>query len=524
MAPTKRKHKTLTIEVKSVILNRLESGESSAKLAREYNIGKSTISDLKIKKNQIVDFLASTLKGSGKRQTLKCSDNPAVESAIYTWFIQEKNRNTPLNGDIICEKAKFFYKQITQKDDFKASVGWLDKFKKRHGIRQICVNRKKPSSDTTAVKPFQDFLLKKVLELNLNPDQIYNADESGLFWKAFPDKTIAHGEEDSAASQNISKERITFMPCANSTGSHKLKLLVFGNVANPREFKNRLIPVDYKGQRKAWLTKDLFTDWFFHQFVPAVKIKMRDLKLPPKALLLLINAPGYPKCTNLITEDGKITALFLPPDYTLLMKPMYQDVIQAVKLAYRKKLLLKIIGEEDSIISILKKINLLDLVYDLAECWEMVTPNIIKKSWQKVLPTQCEFTKGLYVDFGTEHAHEDILPSIHQLRTLNLEYDINDPGVHAWVTGNDVEESSEIITADEFVQNALRDDEIKTEEEEQKPNTVKHKDAISCLNTCLEWSFENNVEPHQITLLRQLRDKAYLNHGETVSDFKISNT
>jgi hypothetical protein len=41
----KRKHKTLSLSDKCTILQRLDKGESSANLAREFNVGKSTISD-----------------------------------------------------------------------------------------------------------------------------------------------------------------------------------------------------------------------------------------------------------------------------------------------------------------------------------------------------------------------------------------------------------------------------------------------------------------------------------------------
>jgi hypothetical protein len=34
-------------------------------------------------------------------------------------------RNTPMTGEIACEKAEFFYSKITNKGDFKASAGRL---------------------------------------------------------------------------------------------------------------------------------------------------------------------------------------------------------------------------------------------------------------------------------------------------------------------------------------------------------------------------------------------------------------
>ncbi|KAJ8959570.1 hypothetical protein NQ314_006219 [Rhamnusium bicolor] len=98
------------------------------------------------------------------------------------------------------------------------------------------------------IKKEQD---KNIGELNLTSDQLYNADESGLFWRLLPNKTLVHSGEKSAPGRKISKERITFMPCANASGSHKLRLFVLGKAKKPRAFANSSIPVSYKGQRKA---------------------------------------------------------------------------------------------------------------------------------------------------------------------------------------------------------------------------------------------------------------------------------
>ena len=72
---------------------------------------------------------------------------------------------------------------------------------------------------------------------SLQPDQIYNADEAGLYWKWLPTKTLAMSKEKSTPGQKSSKERITVMCCGNASGTHKMKLLVIGKAKKPRSFK-----------------------------------------------------------------------------------------------------------------------------------------------------------------------------------------------------------------------------------------------------------------------------------------------
>ena len=76
-----------------------------------------------------------------------------------------------------------------------------------------------------------------------SPDDIFNADETGLFWKCLPDKSLSlKGERCSGGKR--SKDGITVLVYANMFGSVNLPLLVIGRFAKPRCFKNaRTIPV-----------------------------------------------------------------------------------------------------------------------------------------------------------------------------------------------------------------------------------------------------------------------------------------
>lgn len=177
------------------------------------------------------------------------------------------------------EKAQFFYGQIHNNDNFKASSGWLDKFKNRYGIRQLSITGEKLSSNEAAVEPFKNALQNKMAEMQLCPDQIYNADESGLFWKLLPQRTLAHQAEASAPGRKMSKQRLTFMLCCNASGTHKMRLFVLGKSQKPRAFGSEPLPVKYRGQKKAWVTREIFRDWFYMDFVPEVRKRMQQLNL-----------------------------------------------------------------------------------------------------------------------------------------------------------------------------------------------------------------------------------------------------
>jgi hypothetical protein len=174
---------------------------------------------------------------------------------------------------------------------------------------------------------------------------------------ALDHKTFVHQAEESAAGRQLSKDRITFMPCSNVSGTHKLEMLVIGKAAKPRAFKTQSIPIIYKGQSHGWVTREVFTEWFHESFEPSVKTFLKKQNLPAKSLLILDNAPGHTSEGQLKLRDGLIELMFLPPDYTPLLQSTDQDVIQFVKSHYKKGLLCSVISLNDDISQCLKRRN-----------------------------------------------------------------------------------------------------------------------------------------------------------------------
>ena len=56
-----------------------------------------------------------------------------VNKAVLTWFKRLRAKNVPVNGVLIKGKALYFAKECTF-ENFQASNGWLDKWKKRVGL------------------------------------------------------------------------------------------------------------------------------------------------------------------------------------------------------------------------------------------------------------------------------------------------------------------------------------------------------------------------------------------------------
>jgi hypothetical protein len=87
---------------------------------------------------------------------------------------------------------------------------------------------------------------------------VYNADETGLFFTVLPDRTLASKGESCHGGKH-SKDRPTVLLCVNSDGSDKQVPIVIGKSPKPRCFKNvKKFPTKYHANGKAWMTTEIF--------------------------------------------------------------------------------------------------------------------------------------------------------------------------------------------------------------------------------------------------------------------------
>ena len=91
-------------------------------------------------------------------------------------------------------------------------------------------------------------------------ENVYNADEYGLFYQCLPNKSYQLKTEECFGGKH-SKIRITGLVAVNAVGS-KLPMFVIGKAKKPRCFKNiKTLPCRYCAQKKSWMDSILFEEW-----------------------------------------------------------------------------------------------------------------------------------------------------------------------------------------------------------------------------------------------------------------------
>jgi hypothetical protein len=371
--------------------------------------------------------------------------------------------------------------------------------------------------------------------MELDRHQVYNADESAAFWRVLPSTTWVHDKEKSAPGRKISKDRVTFMPCCNAAGSHKLELLVLGKAKNPRPFRNVHLPVLYEASTKGWMTQVLFMDWFKKQFIPKVKRFLKQANKPQKALLLVDNARSHP-IESEINFDPNFKVLFLPPNCTAILQPMDQNLIQNIKVAYRKKLLNFIIDQnDDDIVKIFKKCNLKDAVTFLDQAWQSITEKNIQSSWSALWPPGDD----------DDDDEEESLPLVELRKRLraNIDEDLNqikesllaiapttqltDEQIRIWAIGenenNDADATDEQIITEAVEKNKEEEEDEHDDEETEngEVSRIKHCDAIKAFSLCIKWAEENQLPLQDILLMKKVEENAQKKYLQAATQKKI---
>lgn len=376
----KRKRVVLTLREKIDICARLERGESRKALMQEYNVGMSTLYDIRAHKAQLLRFFASSDSNTAleRRRTLHTPKLERLDRVLYQWFLGRRAEGVPVSGPMLIEKARELYGQMRLTEPCVFSGGWLWRFKARHGIRKLDAAGEK-GAEQQAAERFRGFFRSLAAEHGLSPEQVYNADETGLFWRCLPSAAAATPGPVPGLWQ--SRDRLTVLTCANATGSHKIRPLVIGRCSGAPALKGpQPPPVAYRAQGNAWVDKEVFADWFRHIFVPSVKEHFSAAGFPAdsKAVLLLDSAWAHPQEAELASDN--IFTLLLPASVAALVQPMDRGI--------RRDFLRRFVSP--AVPGARPRCSLQDAVLRVACAWDAVPRAVFRRAWEKLWPAAAE--------------------------------------------------------------------------------------------------------------------------------------
>jgi hypothetical protein len=90
--------------------------------------------------------------------------------------------------------------------EFAASSGCFKRFMNLYSLHKLKVSGQSASADAKEFEEFLETLEKLILEENYSQEEIFNMDETSLFWKRMPESTFIHKEAKSTPGFKAFKE------------------------------------------------------------------------------------------------------------------------------------------------------------------------------------------------------------------------------------------------------------------------------------------------------------------------------
>ncbi|CAI9723524.1 transposable element-derived 1-like [Octopus vulgaris] len=238
--------KVVTLHEKVQLLDMLQEGKSYDAVGCCYGINKCTMHYIKKNEIAIRTTVAVSFCESAKMiMTVRNKHLVRMEFALALWISDCKRKNIPLSGNIIHKKEQKLYQQFDGGDraegikelqskpltapepkDFQASKGWFHCFQKRFKIKYVSLHGETTSGNKEAAMKYLDTFRQILKDKRYKLEQVFNMDETGLFWKKMPSRrflllnnethrclsTVSLVPEDSQDKRTLSrKERIEIL-------------------------------------------------------------------------------------------------------------------------------------------------------------------------------------------------------------------------------------------------------------------------------------------------------------------------
>ena len=320
-------------------------------------------------------------------------------------------------------------------------------------------------------------------------ENVFNADEFGLFYQCLPNKTF-HFKKEKCSGGKHSKVRLTGMAAGNAKGE-RLPMFAIGKAKNPRCFKGvKSIPCRYRAQAKSWMSSELFEEW--------IKELDRSFGVQKRKIALIVdNCPAHPTVTGL----EWIELIFLPPNTTSVTQPMDQGVIRALKAKYRSLAVRKQLANLEKGKQ-LPKISILTAMTMLNKAWGSIPDRTFLNCFKKSGISEESVEKALNDEddpFANLDVEEDVIEDLRgDLQVMKEKFNVNfeltaeelvDIDFEISVTGaiSDKDIIAEVSGSVDY-KDSSEDDDFDNEEPTELLTKPDFKDAMNAISILEDYS------------------------------------
>jgi hypothetical protein len=381
--PTRKTQTVVDKRTRSKIRQVVGGSGTNLSIAAEFNVSVRTVQRERVraKRNEELPGLPEHRKRSQKPRYNE------IEKVVSDTFYACRSNGLPVSGPHLQLLAREECQKLTLRGDLPAHMrakyanatfgaSWLKGFKERNSLRLLRINGERasvPIDYDTLMEPVRRFVAEK----GIPPTRIFNWDETGLFYRAMPQYTLA-GHDDTGAGTKADKSRITCVLSVNGDGTNS-SIVLIGKSKNPHgtnmDFWRRQ-GIRYFSNSTAWMTKTIFL----------TLLSDFDASISEPAILLLDNFSGH--SIDDVQQFTNVLPVFLPPNTTSKTQPLDAGIIASFKLHYRRKLMEFVLQRvrEGGFRS--NELSLARVTPWISEAMRAIKPGTIQKCFNRTLQLQ----------------------------------------------------------------------------------------------------------------------------------------
>ena len=496
----KPKRRELNLKEKLELIEQSE-GRSHRQLADLFGIGRTQVHSILKRKAEICDSIFGQDSDGARKRPYKPTRMEDLNCLMIEWVQRARASGVKVTGPIIQEQAKLYARDMGIPDEeFKASHGWLNGFRLRYNVSAANLSGESENMPFTAEEWREN--LPKIIA-GYEPRDVFCLGETGLYYRALPDKKVFEHGEQCKSSENF-KDMITVMVCVNMTGEFE-KPVVVGTTVTSGSFSSidvNQLPVTWKHNKKALMTFLLFKEW-----IKEFNRKMRDAER--HVLLILDTAASHSMCMNL----SHIKTMFLPANSELKQQPLNHGIFLHIKQIYRKKILRSVLSkikpnETVSCESLANSVSILDAVQWITASLKEVRSESVMKCFRmaRVIKPGFNDMGGLRADNPAEYELRELMRCLQ--KKLNLGFDMMAPSDYENID-KDLAVSAKLgdswssalldivleqKTAGENTEVSNNSGHESHENETEAPGTIRNpQQALECIRALKTFCLKNNL-------------------------------
>ena len=191
-----------------------------------FRAGRSSIYKILNAHDDLLKMSTSELQGASAKGAVF----PELENELIKFIFDMEKSHTAINSLSVSTKAEILINQrpelLNGQERPQFSKGWIYRFMRRHNLKNRLMNGEAGSAEVDTADVQNQ--LKEVKEAlrGYEPRDIYNMDETGLYYRSAPTRTLS---QKPVSGVKVDKTRMSVAFFCNADGSSKIAPIIIGN-------------------------------------------------------------------------------------------------------------------------------------------------------------------------------------------------------------------------------------------------------------------------------------------------------